>query len=176
VQSGYNKAMAAGLSADRIPSKVWMNYKQFKDIWEIEPYLYAHVKSLSGDTSDSIKSPGGLGEKTALKLVVKYGELADIEAQVEDLEVPRLTKNAHEELKRDFNQIWFNFKLVNLNHDREGYVEIIGEDGVQYLDQVIQDFESKGRVDVNEIEELMFRDGKVGLADKINQWLYPFQK
>ena len=50
----------------------------------MEPPQLIDVKSLMGDSSDNIPGVPGIGEKTALALVAKFGTLENIYANLED--------------------------------------------------------------------------------------------
>jgi len=50
----------------------------FKKEWGIDTSLYLDYLSLKGDPSDNILGVKGIGKKTALKLVSKYGDIENI--------------------------------------------------------------------------------------------------
>ena len=54
-----------------------------KERYGLEPLRLADLKGLMGDKSDNIPGVPGVGEKTALKLLHKYGSL---EAVLEDVD------------------------------------------------------------------------------------------
>ena len=54
----------------------------------VSPRQLIDVKALMGDSSDNIPGVPGIGEKTALALVQKYGSLDEIYRDVEGLEAP----------------------------------------------------------------------------------------
>ncbi len=58
--------------------------------WGISPYLLPDVKGLMGDASDNIPGVPGIGRKTAVKLVQKYGTLEEIYANLEEITPARL--------------------------------------------------------------------------------------
>ena len=51
------------------------NPKSFKEEYGIDPIKVIDLKALMGDSSDNIPGIPGVGEKTALKLLVDYGDL-----------------------------------------------------------------------------------------------------
>ena len=61
----------------------------------VEPLALIEVKSLMGDTSDNIPGVKGIGEKTAIELVKKYG---NIEKLYENIEKAELTKSVKQKL------------------------------------------------------------------------------
>lgn len=60
------------------------NREKIKETYGIEPKQLIEVKGLQGDTSDNIPGVPGIGEKTALSLIQKYGTIANLYQQLED--------------------------------------------------------------------------------------------
>ena len=61
-----------------------MDPAAIREKYGIEPPQLIDVKSLMGDSSDNIPGVPGIGEKTALALVAKFGTLENIYANLED--------------------------------------------------------------------------------------------
>ena len=61
----------------------------------LSPRQMIDVKGLMGDASDNIPGIPGVGEKTALKLVKKYGDLAKVLAHWEDFQGKKLGELLH---------------------------------------------------------------------------------
>ena len=61
-----------------ITETVRVTPEYIRETYGIEPAQLIDVKSLMGDASDNIPGIPGVGEKTALKLVQKYGSLAGV--------------------------------------------------------------------------------------------------
>ena len=59
----------------------------FRQEYGFEPPLMVDLKSLMGDASDNIPGVAGVGEKTALDLVRRYGKMSDIYANLDTIEV-----------------------------------------------------------------------------------------
>lgn len=78
----------------------------------VTPELYVQYAALRGDNSDNLPGVPGVGEKTAAKLINKYGGLDGIFANVDE-QTPKLRSNLieHEERARQ------NFELMVLRHD-----------------------------------------------------------
>ena len=54
------------------------NREKIKEVYGIEPKQLIEVKGLQGDTSDNIPGVPGIGEKTALSLIQKYGTIKNL--------------------------------------------------------------------------------------------------
>ena len=52
----------------------------------LNPSQIVDFKSLAGDTSDSIPGVKGIGEKTAIDLIIKYGSLEEIYKNIDQIE------------------------------------------------------------------------------------------
>ena len=61
-----------------------MDLDAIHEKYGIEPKQLIEVKSLMGDTSDNIPGVRGIGEKTALNLVQKFGTLENVYAHIDD--------------------------------------------------------------------------------------------
>ena len=61
------------------------NAENFKEKTSIEPLQIIDLKSMMGDSSDNIPGIAGVGEKTALTLIDKYGSLENLYDHVSDL-------------------------------------------------------------------------------------------
>ena len=61
-----------------------MDPAAIREKYGVEPQQLIDVKSLMGDSSDNIPGVPGIGEKTALALVAKFGTLENIYANLED--------------------------------------------------------------------------------------------
>ncbi len=60
------------------------NKEKIKEKYGLEPKQLIDVKGLQGDTSDNIPGVPGVGEKTALTLIQKYGSIENLYNQIEN--------------------------------------------------------------------------------------------
>lgn len=225
VQAGDASMHGAISGGDHIPGKAWLNSATFTDQHGITPEQYVLVKSLSGDTSDSIPSPGGLGDTIALRLIQSYGDLETLESKLEEctflkqvyadggyklitaaleegtdsalvekygplkkfkkdlkagtdvLPIERMKVNAKEALVNGgMDMVRRNLKLVNLSHDDATFREVLGEEGVQFMDSAIEMLGVPHRPNREALSELMLEHGKVGTVANLDFWLSPFTK
>lgn len=68
-----------------------------KEKYGVNPIQMIEVKALMGDSSDNIPGVKGVGEKTALDLIQKYGSVENIYAGLDELEIsPKLKAKLEE--------------------------------------------------------------------------------
>lgn len=60
------------------------NRDEIKRVYGIEPKQLIDVKGLQGDTSDNIPGVPGIGEKTALSLIQRYGSIENLYKKIEE--------------------------------------------------------------------------------------------
>lgn len=176
VQAGYNKKVTEPcFKNEKIPPALWINHKHFSDQYEIEPWQFAHVLALAGDTADNFLSPKGIGEGAALKLVQKYGDIWNLEKNLDTVEVPRLGPVAKENLRKDYHLVHRNFRLANLLHSKETELEIFGVEGIQYLQDALASLIYTPEIDEHNFKEYLYEFGKVNVASRLESWLGPFR-
>ncbi len=78
----------------------------------VTPANYVQYAALRGDKSDNLPGVPGVGEKTAAKLVNKYGGVAGIYEHVTE-QTPKLRQN----LEENQTQVELNLELMELLHD-----------------------------------------------------------
>lgn len=61
--------------------------ERFQEEYGFAPPLMVDLKALMGDSSDNIPGVPGVGEKTAMDLVQRYGEIKNIYANLDNLEI-----------------------------------------------------------------------------------------
>ena len=88
----------------------------------VTPDMYVQYAALRGDNSDNLPGVPGVGEKTAAKLINKYGGLDGIFANVDE-QTPKLKSNLIENEERARK----NLDLMLLHFDAPLRAEIAGE-------------------------------------------------
>jgi DNA polymerase-1 len=96
----------------------------------VTPEKYVMYAAMRGDTSDNLPGVPGVGEKTAAKLLDKYGDLDGIFAHLDE-QTPKLKENlaAHEEIVRENAIVMELLRDVDLSEELPG-----GLDHVQMAD------------------------------------------
>jgi DNA polymerase-1 len=105
----------------------------------VPPEKYVMYAAMRGDTSDNLPGVPGVGEKTAAKLLAKYGDLDGIFSHLDE-QTPKLRENltAHEEVVRE------NAIVMELIRDLDLAEELPG--GLDDLEM--------GEIDADELKRL----------------------
>jgi len=78
----------------------------------VSPKQLIDVKSLMGDSSDNIPGVAGIGEKTALSLIRKFGSLDGVYEHIDD---PAIKKGVREKLLNDKEMAYQSRALAEIN-------------------------------------------------------------
>ncbi len=92
-----------------------IDYKTFKEQYEIEPVQMIDVMGLSGDSSDNIPGVPGVGEKTALSLIKRYGSIDGIYQNIDEIKKKKLREN----LLKSKELAYLSRELVKIKTDLE---------------------------------------------------------
>lgn len=129
-----------------------LNINNFKSEIGIVPSQIVDLKALMGDSSDNIPGVPGIGEKTALGLLEKYGSIDGIYENIDELKGAVLTKiSSNKELA------YLSYKLATI--DRNCELEIDLQDcsvPVKYSSEVrkmFAGFEFKSFLSMNIFDE-----------------------
>lgn len=94
------------------------NPESFKAEYGIDPIRIIDLKALMGDSSDNIPGVPGVGEKTALKLLVEYGTLDNLYANIGSIK-----GKLHDKLVENKDLAFFSYKLATIITDVPGIPE-----------------------------------------------------
>ncbi len=126
-RNGYECIIATGdrdsfqLITDRVTVNLASNKEdilytpeKIMDVYGVTPRQMIDVKALMGDSSDNIPGVAGIGEKTALSLIQKYGSIEKIYENIEAIEV---TKSVREKLIKGEENCRLSYELGTICKD-----------------------------------------------------------
>ena len=90
----------------------YVTLEDFKETTSLEPAQVIELMGLSGDTSDNIPGVPGVGEKTALNFIEKYGSLEETIAHADELPKAKCAK-----VKEFADQARLSRELVTIKTD-----------------------------------------------------------
>lgn len=85
------------------------NPKNFKEEYGIDPIRVIDLKALMGDSSDNIPGVPGIGEKTALKLLIEYGTLDNLYDNIDSVK-----GKLHDKLVENKTSAYFSYELATI--------------------------------------------------------------
>lgn len=91
---------------------ILMTKEEFKNTYQIDPIRMIDLKALMGDSSDHIPGVKGIGEKTAINLLVKYGSLEGLYSNIESV-----TGKTKEKLIEDKDNAYMSYDLATIFRD-----------------------------------------------------------
>ncbi len=94
----------------------------FREEYGFEPIRMVDLKALMGDTSDNIPGVPGIGEKTAMDLLHRFGTLAQIYSDLDDLDVKPGVKKKLEE-GRESAELSFDLATIRCDAPIEFQVQ-----------------------------------------------------
>lgn len=151
---------------------IYDNYK-INEEYGLTPEKLIEVKALMGDASDNIPGVKGIGEKTALKLIIQFGSLEKIYEYIEKSDGKEIAKATLNKLikdkemayvSRDLGRIDIEYdyeKDLGINIDSIKYTDWRTEEAFSYIKKLsfnkfldkFKDIEIKKAEDTNKIEE-----------------------
>jgi len=91
---------------------ILMNEITFKEHYGIDPIKIIDLKALMGDSSDNIPGVKGIGEKTALNLLIAYGSLEGVYENIDNIK-----GKTKEKLETDKDNAFFSKELATIYKD-----------------------------------------------------------
>ena len=88
---------------------IMMNRDEFMKTYQVEPARMVDLKALMGDASDHIPGVKGIGEKTAINLLAKYGTLDNLYANIDSV-----TGKTKEKLLADKDNAYMSYDLATI--------------------------------------------------------------
>ena len=151
---------------------IYDNYK-INEEYGLTPEKLIEVKALMGDASDNIPGVKGIGEKTALKLIIQFGSLEKIYKYIQNSDGKEIAKATLNKLIQDKEMAYVSKDLgridieydyekdLGINIDSIKYTDWRTEEAFSYLKKLsfnkfldkFKDIEIKKAEDTNKIEE-----------------------
>ena len=151
---------------------IYDNYK-INEEYGLTPEKLIEVKALMGDASDNIPGVKGIGEKTALKLIIQFENLEKIYEYIENSDGKEIAKATLNKLIQDKEMAYISRNLgridieydyekdLGINIDSIKYTDWRTEEAFSYLKKLsfnkfldkFKDIEIKKAEDTNKIEE-----------------------
>ena len=88
---------------------IWMNTEEFRNTYKVDPIRMIDLKALMGDPSDHIPGVKGIGEKTAIDLLVKYGSLDGVYEHLDCI-----SPKTREKLENDRENAYMSYDLATI--------------------------------------------------------------
>lgn len=88
---------------------IMMTREEFKNIYQVEPIRMIDLKALMGDSSDHIPGVKGIGEKTAINLLSKYGSLDELYNNIDSV-----SGKTKEKLLADKDNAYMSYDLATI--------------------------------------------------------------
>ena len=88
---------------------IMMDRDEFIKTYQVEPARMVDLKALMGDASDHIPGVKGIGEKTAINLLAKYGTLDNLYANIDSV-----TGKTKEKLLADKDNAYMSYDLATI--------------------------------------------------------------
>ena len=151
---------------------IYDNYKVNEE-YGLTPEKLIEVKALMGDASDNIPGVKGIGEKTALKLIIQFENLEKIYEYIENSDGKEIAKATLNKLIQDKEMAYISRNLgridieydyekdLGINIDSIKYTDWRTEEAYSYFKKIsfnkfldkFKDIEIKKAEDTNKIEE-----------------------
>jgi DNA polymerase-1 len=114
------------------PGPVWdiVGPDEVKAEWGVEPPRVLDLLSLVGDSSDNVPGVKGIGDKTAIKLMARYGSLDEIYKNIAAIEGA-----AGKKMAEGKESAYFSQSLIRLRNDVELPITNIDELSVENLNR-----------------------------------------
>ncbi|WP_461250775.1 DNA polymerase I [Treponema sp. R8-4-B8] len=114
------------------PGPAWelIGHNEVKEEWGVEPPKVLDLLSLTGDNSDNVPGVAGIGEKTAVKLMARYGSLDNIYKNIAAIE-----GSVGKKIAEGKENAYFSQSLIRLRNDVELPISSVDELSVENIDR-----------------------------------------
>ena len=112
------------------PSWELIGAEEVKAEWGVEPCKVLDLLSLTGDSADNVPGVKGIGEKTAVKLMARYGSLDGIYKNIAAIE-----GSAGKKIAEGKESAYFSQSLIRLKDDVELPIKNIDDLSIENLNR-----------------------------------------
>lgn len=91
---------------------IMMTPEVFRETYKVDPIRMIDLKALMGDSSDNIPGVKGIGEKTAISLIEKYGSLENLYNNLDSV-----TGKTKEKLELDKENAFMSYDIATIFRD-----------------------------------------------------------
>ncbi len=91
---------------------IMMTKEEFRNTYQVDPIHMIDLKALMGDSSDNIPGVKGIGEKTAISLLSKYGSLDGVYENIDSI-----SGKTKEKLENDKENAYMSYDLATIYRD-----------------------------------------------------------
>jgi len=116
------------------PGPAWdlIGSDEVKEEWGVEPLKVLDLLSLTGDSSDNVPGIKGIGEKTAIKLMTRYGSLDNIYKNLAAIE-----GSVGKKIAEGKESAYFSQSLIRLRNDVELTINSIDDLSIENIDRPV---------------------------------------
>ncbi|MDR2194468.1 MAG: DNA polymerase I [Treponema sp.] len=120
------------LRQSKTAGEIWdlIGSGEVKAEWGVPPAKMLDLLSLSGDSSDNIPGIKGIGKKSAVKLMARYGSLEDIFNNIAGIE-----GSISKKLAAGKESAWFSRTLITLRDDVPLPITAIDELSIEHINR-----------------------------------------
>ncbi|HCX03296.1 MAG TPA: DNA polymerase I [Clostridiales bacterium] len=161
-----DKGVTVILTKTGVTNIVEYNEEKMEEEYGITPEQFIDLKALMGDSSDNIPGVYGIGEKTGLKLLKKYGSLDGVYENIDEIK-----GKMKEKLEKEKNQAYLSYTLAKiiknlpLDYDID-YFKYVEADKKELMD-LYDEYEFRKLKDrFKESAQLTFGTDNIEIKDK----------
>lgn len=113
--------------------------ERFKEEYSIEPNKFADVKAFMGDSSDGYPGVKGIGPKTALQLIQKYGSIDGVLSNLQELKPGQRSK-----ISENVEMLKLSLQLATIHREMPIQASLDELQLKYYANDIFENLENKG--------------------------------
>lgn len=138
---------------DTMKDKVYRP-KDVEERYGVMPEYIVDLLALAGDSTDNIPGARGIGEKTALSLIKRYGHIEEILKNIDAIE----PKSLAEKIRSSQSDILLSYRLVSLREDLDINIDFTDlkaqEPDKERLNKLFAEYEFRTLVEVSDKDQM----------------------